>query len=54
MNLSLLIYLGLNILGLGIILAKHGQQREGKHSFWRAVICWGVELFLLYKAGLFN
>jgi hypothetical protein len=54
MNIYLIIYLVLNVLGLGIIMAKHGEPKDGNYSFWRSLFSLGLELFLLYKAGLFN
>ena len=50
-----IIYLAVNLFGLGVIAAKTGQPREGKHNvlvsggLWCAVI-----LPLLYWGGFFS
>ena len=54
MNTYILIYLGLTILSLGIVLAKHGQKRTENYNFFISLFTFIVELLLLYKAGLFN
>ena len=41
-------------IGLGISLAKHGEEREDKHNFWYTLIGVLFEIWLLYKAGLFD
>ena len=54
MNTYILIYLGLTILSLGIVLAKHGEKRTENYNFFSTLFLVVVELLLLYKAGLFN
>ena len=54
MNTYILIYLGLTILSLGIVLARHGQKRTENYNFFISLFSAIVELPLLYKAGLFN
>ena len=54
MNTYILIYLGLTILSLGIVLAKHGEKRTENYNFFSTLLTVVVELLLLYKAGLFN
>jgi hypothetical protein len=54
MNIYIIIYLGLQMLGLGISLAQHGEPKKGNNSLWPALIATVISLFLLYKAGLFN
>lgn len=49
-----IIYLFINCIGLGIVLSKHGEQREEKYSFGRTFLCLCFELWLLYKGGFFN
>ena len=49
-----IIYLVLNILGLGIVLAKHGEPMERNYSFGRTLLCLCFEIWLLYKGGFFN
>lgn len=39
------------VLGLGIILAKHGTERKNeKYNFWSALFITGIMIFLIYKA----
>ncbi|URC15573.1 hypothetical protein DB2_71 [Octadecabacter Antarctic DB virus 2] len=54
MNVWIVVYLGINILGLGIILASHGQDKTGKHSVWEACFGWSLSLACLYMAGVFS
>ena len=49
----LYILIGLQILSLGIVIAKHGQPREN-YNFWYYIVSCPIELWLLYKAGLFD
>ena len=49
-----IIILVLIVLGVGIELAKHGEPKEGKYNFWLALCVAALEIWLLYKAGLFN
>ena len=54
MNIYLIIYFALNILGLGIVMAKHGEKREGNYSFYSAFSSMIITFTLLYLAGCFN
>jgi hypothetical protein len=54
MNIYLIIYFTLNILGLGIVLAKHGEKKEGNHSFFASITAFIISLSLLYFGGCFN
>ena len=49
----LYILIGLNILGLGIFMAKHGEPRKN-YNFWDYLVSSLIEWWLLYKAGLFD
>lgn len=49
----LYIFIGLEILGLGICIAKHGEP-SGEYNFWTTLVGGLIELWLLYKAGLFD
>ena len=49
----LYILIGLQILGLGICMAKHGEPR-GKYDFWTTLVGGLIEWWLLYKAGVFD
>lgn len=41
-------------LSLGVNLQQHGQPKEGKHSFWVALVSTGIVMFLIYMAGGFS
>ena len=49
----LYIWIVLQILSIGIVIGKHGKPREN-YNFWTYSIDCLIELWLLYKAGLFN
>ena len=49
-----IIYLVLNIFGLGLVLAKHGEPRKENYSFGRTLLCLCFEIWLLYKGGFFD
>lgn len=38
------------VLGLGIEMAQHGKKKEGKHSFWVALIAVLIQISLTYMA----
>lgn len=40
----------LNVLGLGINMAKHGEPKKEKYSFWSALIGSGLVIWLAYMA----
>lgn len=49
-----LIYLALQFMSLGLVCAKHGKPKEGNYNIWVYTIAASIDLWLLYKAGLFN
>ena len=49
-----IILLTLNVLGLGIVLAKHGEPKEGNYNFWTTLIVTIITITLYYYAGLFD
>lgn len=49
-----IIYLFIVVLGLGIALAKDGQPKTDKYSFWGTVVATLISLGLLYWGGFFN
>ncbi len=53
MNNWAIVYLCILCLSLGIHMAKHGEP-QGKYNFFTAFISLAIEVFVLYKAGLFN
>lgn len=54
MSVWAVIYLMLLVLSLGLHLAKHGEPKDGTYSFWSALISVGIQVFILYKAGIFS
>lgn len=49
-----IILLVLHILGIGIVVAKHGEPKDGKYNVFITLTAEALELWLLYKAGLFS
>ena len=49
-----IIYLALQLISLGLVIGKHGDPKEGTWNAWGYLIAVSVDLWLLYKAGLFN
>ena len=49
-----LILISLNILGLGVHLAKHGEENTTKYNFFIRVITVCLVIWLYYKVGVFN
>ncbi|NZD50507.1 hypothetical protein [Rhizobium leguminosarum] len=41
-------------IGVGINAAKHGHQREGKHSLWIALVVVAAEMYVLHAGGFFG
>lgn len=50
----LIIFFIIQLLGLGILLAKHGEPKTGNYNFFGTFLLWLFELWLLYKAGCFD
>lgn len=46
------VYLALQLIGLGIVIAKHGS--EMKINFWSTFISQLFVWYLLYKGGFFD
>lgn len=44
----------LYLLSLGMHLAKHGEPKTGKYSFWMALVASAIELTLLYFGGFYG
>lgn len=53
MNIWIVSYLALNVLGLGVTLARHGEP-QGNHNAFLSLFAWGVSLTLLYMGGAFT
>lgn len=56
MNLGIpqIIYLALNLMGLGVIMSKHGQPRDEKYNVWTSLLMWAIVLSLLTWGGFFK
>lgn len=52
--IATIILLVLLAVDLGISLAKDGEPKEGKYSFWVTLIAIALYVWLYYEAGLFN
>lgn len=49
------VYLGLTFIGLGIVLAKHGEiKTDRRHNFWVSLTLTGVILWILNAGGFFK
>lgn len=48
MNIYFVIYLSLQLLGLGVELGKHGQPQKGKYNFWVTFIFRAMFTVLVY------
>lgn len=46
-------YLALVVLGLGFVIAKHGEPRS-PHNLWVSLIATAIALSLLHAGGFFN
>ncbi len=49
-----IILLVLYVSSWGVVLAKHGEPKEEKYNIFTYTIFLALELWLLYKGGLFN
>ena len=49
----LYIWMVLQIIGVGIVMGKHGEPREN-YNFWNFIIGCLIDWWLLYEAGLFD
>lgn len=52
MKWAIYTFLAIQFISLGIALANHGK--EGRTSFWSALIGVAINLFLLYEGGFFD
>jgi hypothetical protein len=53
MNICFVILLAMEVLGLGIVLARHGQRREN-YSFWVTFTSSALIWALYWGAGFFD
>lgn len=49
-----LIWLAMNLLSLGCVLAKHGQPEKGNHNFFVSLVLTVLMGLLLYWGGFFD
>lgn len=52
MNIYSFILIGIQLIGFGIVLAKHGQKREGEHNAGMAFVVLCVTVFLVIMASI--
>lgn len=50
MNIYFLIYVMLDVLALGIHLAKHGENKDGEYNFITSLISTIITISLVYMA----
>ena len=50
MNGYFIAILVIEILGLGIHLARHGEPRNDKYNFWLSLISTAINIFLIVMA----
>lgn len=50
MNYWFITYIILNVLGLGVALARDGEPRKENYSFFTTLISTAVHIFIIYKA----
>ena len=49
-----IIYVILTILGMGIVIAKHGSPKEGNYNFLHSLIVTAIQISILYWGGFFD
>ena len=54
MGIPQIIIIVLFAMDLGLSLAKHGEDKEGKYNFWESLICVIINFFILYCGGFFS
>jgi hypothetical protein len=52
MNIYTIILIGIQLVGFGIILAKHGQKREGEHNAGIAFVAVCITIFLVIMSSI--
>lgn len=50
LNGWLLTLIIIGVLNIGVSMAKHGEKKEGKHSFTGSLLGFGIQLTLIYMA----
>lgn len=54
MNIPLICYLCLLVLGLGQDLGKHGELKDGRYNFWMGLLALSVHMAFWYASGIFG
>lgn len=54
MNWAGYTYIILLAMGLGVDLALHGKEKEGRYNFWVSLLAVSIQIVLLYYAGIFG
>lgn len=54
MGICEIIVTALYMMSLGLYLAKDGEPKEGKYSFWEALISTIIMFVLLWKGGFYS
>lgn len=54
MTIYAVIYLVIQGLGLGILLAKHGQPREDRYNVFLGLLSSALMIWLLWAGGFFS
>ena len=54
MNTPIIILLVLQVLSVGINMAKHGEPKTGKYNFFTSLISMAIVWTLFYYAGIFE
>lgn len=49
-----ILFVLLMMLGLGVVLAKHGQYKNEKYNFWVSLISCVLQVLLLWGGGFFS
>ena len=52
MNIWLMIYLGIQLLGVGIHLARHGEPKVDRYNFITSILGFGINLLFLWGMGV--
>ena len=52
--IATIILLSLELISLGIYLAKHKEPRKDEYNFWYKLISFIIVIVLLYFAGILN
>lgn len=42
------------VMGLGISLARHGEPKLERESFWTSLFAYAITVWLLLQGGFFN